>query len=143
MNKPNTSQKREFTQTGMLLIANCRTIWLDSSREVCEERLKNRRYNPDTGKVVDIKNLPSELEGVDVESWGYREMDRSYKLLNKRFEKYDLSKDGLEKFYKKRGEETPFGTFYSIEDENGNLNELLEKAEASLQRPVPFDIMLK
>lgn len=48
----------------------------------------------------------------------------------------------LRKFYKKRTADI-CGVFYTVPDKNGNVDELIERAEASLLRPVPYDLILK
>jgi hypothetical protein len=115
---------------------------LESQKHICKERLQKRRYNPVNGKLVSLDRLPSDLSEEEVNKWSARQKDTDPSLVNARFEKYAGSRHDLEKFYKVRTSNV-HGLFYEVQDTTGNLDAVLEKAEASLLRPIPQELNMR
>ena len=98
-------------------------IWLDGSEETCSERLATRSFD---GENLQIEKKPEETK------------TRNAANLDSRFKLYANSKAELESVYRiNRMKST--GIMYIIHDD-GDLNHVMEKVEASLLRPVPFKI---
>jgi hypothetical protein len=77
-----------------------------------------------------------------LDNWTYKKSNHDPNILATRFEKYANCKEELMKFYKTKTADS-HGIFYSLVDNNQNVEGILEKAEASLLRPIPCGIVLK
>lgn len=104
-------------------------------------RLKSRRYEPTTGERIHLNEL-SAKEKLKYQNWVSFSSDSSDTALETRFGAYAACKEELKTAYK-QPRTNHSGIFYAIKDTAGNTKELLENVQASMLRPVPYDIKLK
>ncbi|KAJ3112707.1 Adenylate kinase 8 [Phlyctochytrium bullatum] len=75
-----------------------RLIWLKSDMEECRQRLIYRRYEPDTGRVVNLKALPRDVPFQVASTWPRRPEDDET-IVAKKFDKFRNAFQDLESFY--------------------------------------------
>lgn len=106
---------------------------------MCQNRLTNRRDDPSTGRVAQIDKLPHDLTEEEVSKWSSRSKDISPTHTFARFDMYTNAKSELKSFYKPRTQDVN-GLFYEINDIDGDLDNVFDRAEASLLRPIPKEL---
>ncbi|KAJ3325571.1 Adenylate kinase 8 [Boothiomyces sp. JEL0866] len=109
----------------------------------------NRRYDPNTSRVVNLMKIPNDLKNVDFEKWIHTKQDQN-EYLETKFEIYDVWERELMKVYNLKENNCPTGIMHYIEsegvgeaDENGenpSLERLFELVEGHLLRPIPSQV---
>jgi hypothetical protein len=123
-----------------------RYIWLSAPYSLCWSRLENRRYDPESSRIVNLKSIPKDLEGKDLSSWIHAPFDHE-KALEERFKVYENVEKEMKKLYGLKNNVNTNGIFHSIPSEgvgegdadgsNPHQQKVLELAEGYLVRPIP------
>ena len=101
---------------------------------MCAQRLLERRYDPKTGKRVQIGKLQPEKREEAI-LWPDRPTESNLSLVQKRFSRYSSTKADLRSAYKLNSKKES-GLMYTL-PADGTADHLLERVEASLVRPIP------
>ncbi|KAJ3195586.1 Adenylate kinase 8 [Irineochytrium annulatum] len=75
-----------------------RLIWLRAPEDICRMRLSRRRYDPTTGRVLNLENLPEGLTRNDPKKWSRRPEDGDAAVAA-RLMQYTCLHEDLERFY--------------------------------------------
>jgi hypothetical protein len=124
---------------------------LQASFETCRTRLADRRYSPETGKIVNLKHLPESLNESLVSAWPIRPRDAESKVQARLNDSKGLRTE-LEKAFGVRTTEESAGILQEI-DANGigeaddlgrqpSLERVYELIESALLRPVAINYKL-
>ncbi|KAL2913970.1 hypothetical protein HK105_206561 [Polyrhizophydium stewartii] len=126
-----------------------RLIWLETPDDVCAKRLTARRYDPVSGRVVNLESVPKDLAKADLSTWVSRPED-SEEEVDRRIREQQQLKSELEKAYGYRKTEDSPGIMYVVKAEGlgerdpkkdaAPFDRVLELVEGSLLRPIPIDI---
>jgi hypothetical protein len=73
-------------------------IWLNVSEKTCLERLTQRRYDPITGRVINLARLPSDVTYAEASTWPTRPTDSPENVERRLKVSENLFQD-LESFY--------------------------------------------
>ncbi|KAJ3295637.1 hypothetical protein HK104_002442 [Borealophlyctis nickersoniae] len=124
-----------------------RLMWLSASEETCYKRLTQRRYDPATGRVVNIANPPADLKQTDFSGWVIRPEDAEENV-RRRFERSRLLKSEISQVWAREGKHG-HTVFQEIDaeglgepDARGDcptLEKLYERVEGMLLRPAPIE----
>lgn len=107
--------------------------------------MEDRRFDPESSRVVNIKNLPSDLSPELVSKWIQSPKDVNV-VLDERFKEYESTEKELKKNYGIKSSINPTGIFHSISSESiGEEEEYSEKVfdliQGHLLRPVPSTLV--
>eukprot|EP00842_Homolaphlyctis_polyrhiza_P005491 jgi/Hompol1/5943/HPOL_000908-RA len=126
-----------------------RVIWLEASQDTCMTRLIHRRYDPVTGRVINLTSIPKEYQKVDVSGLTSRPEDDA-ETVQSRIDQQAGLKQELEKVFGVRKSEDSTGVMYEIDAEgigeadarrdHPSFERVLELVEGSLMRPIPIQV---
>ncbi len=105
-----------------------------------------RRYDPQTGRLIHLQALSDDLKTISVENWPSRPRDQE-ELVQARLNTTRALKAELENFYGIKTSLDSLGVFQEIlaegigemneEGQQPSLEKVFERVEAALLRPVP------
>ncbi|KAI8910749.1 hypothetical protein BC831DRAFT_517634 [Entophlyctis helioformis] len=126
-----------------------RVIWLDADTDLCTKRLTHRRYDPVSGRPVNLLAIPKDLAKTDLSGWVARAEDDET-VVQERLARHATARAELEKVFGCRKTDASTGVFYAVKadglgerdakKEQPSLDRTLELVEGSLMRPIPIDI---